>query len=140
MKKYMIFFHYLVFIMLTIHDVYAKDLAWRTVENLEQTAAFSSVVSQTGQVIQPLLHRASKQPPTHVLHSPSLHIYVQAPRYMTSTQNTYTWVNGDPATAKIETSSYDIITQWKELGLPAPPKGMFWIFENGRYMLVAKRQ
>lgn len=66
-------------------------------------------------------------------------IQYQAPTTITHNSQSYSWVNGDPNTARIESSSYTLITDWKRLGLPAPPNGTYWIFENGRYVLVPNR-
>lgn len=81
-----------------------------------------------------------QRPPFPAPHRPSysngLNITYRAPSYTTYYQNTNMWVNGDPNVARIESRSYEVITYWQDLGLPAPPEGMYWIFENGRYMLV----
>ena len=66
-------------------------------------------------------------------------IQYHAPTTITQNSQSYSWVNGDPNTARIESSSYTLITDWKRLGLPAPPNGTYWIFENGRYVLVPNR-
>ncbi|NNH26081.1 RcnB family protein [Acinetobacter terrestris] len=66
-------------------------------------------------------------------------IQYQAPTTITHNSQSYSWVNGDPNTARIESSSYSLISDWKRLGLPAPPNGTYWIFENGRYVLVPNR-
>ncbi|WP_407308079.1 RcnB family protein [Acinetobacter sp.] len=66
-------------------------------------------------------------------------IQYQAPTTITHNSQSYSWVNGDPNTARIESSSYTLITDWKRLGLPPPPTGTYWIFENGRYVLVPNR-
>lgn len=66
-------------------------------------------------------------------------IQYQAPTTITHNSQSYSWVNGDPNTSRIESSSYTLITDWKRLGLPAPPNGTYWIFENGRYVLVPNR-
>ena len=66
-------------------------------------------------------------------------IQYQAPTTITHNSQSYSWVNGDPNTARIESSSYTLITDWKRLGLPAPPNGTYWIFENGRYVLMPNR-
>lgn len=69
------------------------------------------------------------QAPTTITHNSQSYSWVKS----------YSWVNGDPNTARIESSSYTLITDWKRLGLPAPPNGTYWIFENGRYVLVPNR-
>jgi Ni/Co efflux regulator RcnB len=66
-------------------------------------------------------------------------IQYQAPTTITQNSQSYSWVNGDPRTARIESSSTTFISDWQRLGLPAPPNGTYWIFENGRYMLVPNR-
>ena len=66
-------------------------------------------------------------------------IQYQAPTTITHNSQSYSWVNGDPNTARIESSSYTLITDWKRLGLPAPPNGTYWIYEHGRYVLVPNR-
>lgn len=67
---------------------------------------------------------------------PGVNITYQAPSYSNYNHQTYTWVNGDPNTAQIQSSRYVMITDWQRLGLPAPPTGMYWVFEDGRYALV----
>ena len=66
-------------------------------------------------------------------------IQYSAPTTITHNSQSYSWVNGDPNTARIESSSYTLITDWQRLGLPAPPNGMYWIYEHGRYVLVPNR-
>ena len=66
-------------------------------------------------------------------------IQYSAPTTITHNSQSYSWVNGDPNTARIESSSHTLITDWQRLGLPAPPKGMYWIYEHGRYVLVPNR-
>ena len=83
------------------------------------------------------------QRPSHHQNYPTIQngisIQYQAPTTITHNSQSYSWVNGDPNTARIESSSYTLITDWKRLGLPAPPNGTYWIFENGRYVLVPNR-
>ena len=83
------------------------------------------------------------QRPSHHQNYPTIKngisIQYQAPTTITHNSQSYSWVNGDPNTARIESSSYTLITDWKRLGLPAPPNGTYWIFENGRYVLVPNR-
>lgn len=67
---------------------------------------------------------------------PGINIVYQAPSYQSIHHETTTWVNGDPDVANISSSRYVLVTNWQDLGLPAPPNGMFWIYEDGRYMLV----
>lgn len=66
-------------------------------------------------------------------------IQYQAPTTIIQNSQSYSWVNGDPASASISSSTYTFISDWQRLGLPAPPSGMYWIFENGRYVLVSNR-
>ena len=66
-------------------------------------------------------------------------IQYNAPTTITQNSQSYSWVNGDPASASISSSTYTFISDWKRIGLPAPPSGMYWIFENGRYVLVPNR-
>ncbi|MGE8556982.1 RcnB family protein [Acinetobacter sp. UBA3106] len=66
-------------------------------------------------------------------------IQYQAPTTITQNSQSYSWVNGDPRTARIESSSTTFISDWERLGLPAPPTGTYWIYENGRYVLVPNR-
>lgn len=84
--------------------------------------------------------------PQHPPHHPNyptiqngISIQYQAPTTITQNSQSYSWVNGDPRTARIESSSTTFISDWQRLGLPAPPNGTYWIFENGRYMLVPNR-
>ena len=67
---------------------------------------------------------------------PGISIQYQAPTTITQNSQSYSWVNGDPNVAHIESSTHVVITDWRRLGLPAPPNGMYWILENGRYILV----
>jgi Ni/Co efflux regulator RcnB len=67
-------------------------------------------------------------------------IHYQAPTTITQNSQSYRWVNGDPNTAQIESSSGVLITDWHRLGLPAPPTGTYWIYEQGRYVLVPHRE
>ena len=67
---------------------------------------------------------------------PGISIQYQAPTTITQNSQSYSWVNGDPKVAHIESSTHVVITDWRRLGLPAPPNGMHWILENGRYILV----
>ncbi len=66
-------------------------------------------------------------------------IQYQAPTMIYQNSNSYSWVNGDPNVAYIESSRYTVITDWQRLGLPAPPRGSYWIYENGRYVLMNDR-
>ncbi len=75
-------------------------------------------------------------PPSGHVHSHGgVSLNYQAPSYTTVNHQTYTWVNGDPNVAQIKSSTKIVITNWRELGLPAPPSGMHWIYEDGRYIL-----
>ena len=66
-------------------------------------------------------------------------IHYQAPTTIIQNSQSYSWVNGDPAHASISSSTYMVITDWRRLGLPPPPQDMYWIMENGRYILVPNR-
>lgn len=84
------------------------------------------------------------QRPAHGGHPPAqsqsgLNIQYQAPTTIYQNSNSYSWVNGDPNVARIESSRYTVITDWQRLGLPAPPRGSYWIYENGRYVLMSNR-
>ena len=72
-------------------------------------------------------------PPYHV---PHVQVNIAGETNIQHNVNQYTWVNGDPAVAQITSSTYVVISDWQRLGLPAPPEGMYWIYENGRYVLV----
>lgn len=81
-------------------------------------------------------------PPMYPSHPPiqnGINIQYRAPTTVYQSSNSYSWVNGDPNVASIESSNYVLITDWRKLGLPAPPTGMYWIMENGRYILVPNR-
>ena len=83
-----------------------------------------------------------QRPPHHQTYPTiqnGISIQYSAPTTITHNSQSYSWVNGDPNTARIESSSYTLITDWQRLGLPAPPNGTYWIFENGRYVLVPNR-
>lgn len=79
----------------------------------------------------------------HYHHPPviqnGISIQYQAPTTITQNSQSYSWVNGDPNAAHIESSTQTVITDWRRLGLPAPPNGMYWIYGNGRYVLVPNR-
>ncbi|ANF81091.1 hypothetical protein A3K93_02020 [Acinetobacter sp. NCu2D-2] len=80
-----------------------------------------------------------KYPPVLPSHPPiqnGVNIQYRAPTTIYQNSNSYTWVSGDPNVARLESSNYVLITDWKSLGLPAPPTGTYWILENGRYVLV----
>src|SRR5690606_532487 len=68
-----------------------------------------------------------------------LNIQYQAPTTIYQNSNSWSWVNGEPNVARIESSRYGVISDWQRLGLPAPPRGSYWIYENGRYVLVPNR-
>ena len=70
---------------------------------------------------------------------PSISIQYQAPTTITQNSQSYSWVNGDPNSARIESSSYSVVTDWQNLGLPAPPKGTYWVYQNGHYVLMSNR-
>lgn len=84
------------------------------------------------------------QRPAHGGHPPvqsqsGLNIQYQAPTTIYQNSNSYSWVNGDPNVTRIESSRYTMISDWQRLGLPAPPWGSYWIYENGRYVLMSNR-
>lgn len=66
-------------------------------------------------------------------------IQYQAPTIINQHSQSYHWVNGDPNTARLESSNAILITDWQRLGLPAPPTGTYWTYEQGRYVLVPNR-
>lgn len=70
---------------------------------------------------------------------PGISIQYQAPTTITQNSQSYSWVNGDPNSARIESSSYSMVTDWQNLGLPAPPKGTYWVYQNGHYVLMSNR-
>ena len=90
-------------------------------------------------------------PPRYPYHQPTapqwgqptirsgINIQYNAPSTVQYNHQSYSWVNGEPRTAHIESSTYQVVTNWQHLGLPAPPRGMYWVFEHGRYVLVANR-
>ena len=93
-------------------------------------------------------HYPSRPTPSYPSHPPhggyppiqnGVSIQYHAPTTITQNSQSYSWVNGDPNTARIESSNSVIITDWRRLGLPAPPTGMYWIYEHGRYVLVPNR-
>lgn len=67
-----------------------------------------------------------------------VNIQYQAPTTINQYSQSYSWVNGD-SSAHIESSNLTLITDWQRLGLPAPPSGMYWAYERGRYVLVPNR-
>lgn len=75
------------------------------------------------------------RPPGNLYPNNGVSLTYQAPSYTTVNQQSYTWVNGDPNVAQIKSTNKIVITNWRELGLPAPPNGMYWIYEDGRYIL-----
>ena len=48
---------------------------------------------------------------------PGISIQYQAPTTITQNSQSYSWVNGDPNSARIESSSYSVVTDWQNLGL-----------------------
>ena len=66
-------------------------------------------------------------------------IQYHAPTIINQHSQSYHWVNADPNTARIESSNAILITDWQRLGLPAPPTGTYWTYEQGRYVLVPNR-
>ncbi|WP_122899544.1 RcnB family protein [Acinetobacter sp. B51(2017)] len=70
---------------------------------------------------------------------PHVSIQYQGPTTVTQNSQSYSFVNGQPATSYIQSSNYVFISDWQRLGLPTPPSGMYWIYENGRYALVPQR-
>lgn len=40
---------------------------------------------------------------------------------------------------QIQHSTHTMISDWRGIGLPAPPSGMYWAFEHGRYVLIQNR-
>ena len=90
-------------------------------------------------------HYPSRPTPSHPPHGGyppiqnGVNIQYHAPTTITQNSQSYSWVNGDPNTARIESSNSILITDWRRLGLPAPPTGMYWIYEHGRYVLVPNR-
>lgn len=84
--------------------------------------------------IRPLPSYPSRPYPPYPQSGVSIHY--QAPTTIIQNSQSYSWVNGDPNVAHIESSTHMVITDWRRLGLPAPPSGMYWILENGRYILV----
>ena len=78
-----------------------------------------------------------QRPPVRPM-QPQLSIQYQAPTTIIQNHNSYSWVNGQP-TGTMMSSRYTFISDWQRLGLPAPPSGMYWIYENGRYALVPNR-
>lgn len=43
------------------------------------------------------------------------------------------FVNGQ---GTLQSSNYMLISDWRHYGLPAPQVGMYWIYQNGRYLQV----
>lgn len=92
--------------------------------------------------VQPPHHRPpSYRPPPH--HRPpyggypirpGVSIIYRAPSYSNYSEESNSYVYGD-ANSSIESRDYVLITDWRRLGLPDPPEGMHWIYENGRYVL-----
>lgn len=75
----------------------------------------------------------------HISMKSGINVQYQAPTTVYYNQQQYTWVNGDPRVASIHSSTQQMIPDWQRYGLPAPPTGMYWIFEHGRYVLVPNR-
>lgn len=88
--------------------------------------------------------RPPHRPPPPPQHGVS--IYYQAPQTVQYQSNQTTWINGQPVSqqssnsTEIYSSSYQVITNWRSVGLPAPPQGMYWIYDQGRYMLKNTKQ
>ena len=77
-------------------------------------------------------------PPTWQRPQPNITIRYQAPTTVIHNTQSYSFINGEP-TSSISSSNYVFISDWQRLGLPAPPSGMYWIYEHGRYALVPNR-
>lgn len=86
----------------------------------------------------PHSHPSHRPPAQHYPPQNGINIIYRAPTTVYQSSNHYSWVNGEPNSASIKRSEYVVITDWRRLGLAAPPSGMHWILENGRYMLVYK--
>ena len=99
----------------------------------QSSHATTRVVGSSVALARSPIRHPMPRPPHH---QPHLQVIYQAPTYVQYHQNTYTWVNGDPNVAQIHHAQREVITDWRRVGLPAPPHGMYWIFENGRYSLV----
>lgn len=77
--------------------------------------------------------------PPRLPHGGGVTIIYQAPSHYSYRHESYSWLNGEPHGAYIESSNYVLVTNWRRLGLPAPLQGMYWIRENGRYVMVQNR-
>lgn len=77
------------------------------------------------------------RPPNWDRPQANVSINLQAPTYTQYNHQSTSYVFGD-ANSRIESSNYRIINDWQRLGLPEPPQNMYWIFENGRYVLVPR--
>lgn len=75
----------------------------------------------------------------HISMKSGFNVQYQAPTTVYYNHQQYSWVNGDPNVASIQSSTQHVIQDWRGYGLPAPPTGMYWIFDSGRYVLVPNR-
>jgi Ni/Co efflux regulator RcnB len=86
---------------------------------------------------QPPYPPQDHRPPNWNRPQANVSINLQAPAYTQYNHQSTSYVFGD-ANSRIESSNYRIINDWQRLGLPEPPQNMYWIFENGRYVLVPR--
>lgn len=98
-----------------------------------QWAGYRGVEKKVQRPIRPEASRPA--PPTWPRPYHNVVIQYQAPTTIVQNSQTYSFVNGQPSSS-ISSSNYVFISDWQRLGLPAPPSGMYWIYENGRYALV----
>lgn len=107
----------------------------------QNSAPYSNNLQHHRPYPQPFAHPYPSRPRPN--YSPTIQngvsIQYQAPTIINQHSQSYHWVNGDPNTARIESSNAILITDWQRLGLPAPPTGTYWTYEQGRYVLVPNR-
>lgn len=88
---------------------------------------------------RPPVYPNHPRPPVHPYPPQNgISIHYTAPSTVQYSSNSYSWVNGEASSSSISSSTYVVVSDWQRLGLPAPPQGMYWIMENGRYILVPK--
>jgi nickel/cobalt homeostasis protein len=86
-----------------------------------------------------LPHPPHSKPSVHS--RPNVSIHYTAPQTIYSNQQQTIWINGQSSetNTQFQHEQYYVVTDWRKLGLPAPPQGMYWIYQQGRYMLQTQR-
>ena len=92
------------------------------------------------------LRPRSFHPPRYPNYPPQSGIYIhyRAPQTVQHHRQQQVWINGELVEQRFDQGSqfysanFEVISNWRAVGLPAPPHGMFWISSGGRYMLQSQ--